>query len=327
MTGVPWLIPSSNQRGLSLETRRVLGPLITLVEDPRVTDVFVLGNGRVYVDTGMGTYAAEGLVLTAPQALEIARGLIEAGGRHVDEAHPLVDVALAGGLRVHATLPPIATHGPEISVRIARESPTLQGLDIENAEAILPRVIRAVQNRETLLIAGATGSGKTTLVGALMAYAAPIERLVVLEEVGEISLDHPHVVSLECRQANLEGVGEIGLSRLVRESLRMRPSRLIVGEVRGAELADVLQAFHTGHPGGATTLHAASLEDVVARLEGLGALAGMTRVGLASQVVGAIHRVIHVERTPRGSRALRTGTFYLTKAGELGLEVEDLAAD
>ena len=172
------------------------------------------------------------------------------------------------------TLPPVATRGPEISLRVSRHrAPELIWLDLADPDRVIPLVVAAVEQRHTLLISGATGTGKTTLLGAAMACATPVERLVVLEEVQEITLNHPHVVSLECRQANLEGAGEITLTRLVRESLRMRPSRLIIGEIRGAEIADVLQAFHTGHPGGGATLHASSLHEVPARLEGLGALA------------------------------------------------------
>lgn len=324
MTGVPWLVPSPPAGGFTRETRRALGPLVTLVEDPRVRDVFVLGGGQVYVDTGMGAFRAEGLSLSRAQALEIARDLIESGGRHVDEAQPLVDVSLPGGLRVHVTLAPIATAGTEISLRVSRHrAPELTRLEIDNADQVIPRVIRAVESSQTLLVSGATGSGKTTLLGAAMAYATPVERLVILEEIQEITVNHPHVVSLECRQANLEGVGEITLTRLVRESLRMRPSRLIIGEIRGAEIADVLQAFHTGHPGGGATVHASSLSGVPARLEGLGALAGMTPVVLAAQVIGAIHRVVHLERTDAGSRIVKLGTPILTAGGGLAIE-EDL---
>ncbi len=324
MNALPWLIPALTSGGLTRDLRRALGPLATLVEDPRVTDVFVLGNGKIYVATDGGCFSAEAQALRGSEALDIARALIELGGRHVDEAEPLVDVALPGGLRVHATLPPVATKGPELSIRVARHRlPDLLSLEIENASVVIPRLIDAVTQRETLLISGATGSGKTTLLGALMAYAPPCERLVVLEEVQEISIDHPHVVALECRQANAEGVGFISLARLVTESLRMRPSRLIVGEVRGAEIVDLLQAFHTGHPGGGTTLHAASLTDVPARLEGLAARAGLTRVGLASQVVGAIHRVIHVVVTPQGSRLLQMGRFDRSRDGELVVAVDE----
>ena len=312
---------------MSSETRRALGPLATLVEDPRVQDVFVLGGGQVYVDSGRGTFVAEGLRLSKEQALDIGRGLIESGGRHVDEAHPLVDVALTGGIRVHVTLPPIALSGTEISIRISRHrSPELTRLNLARANQVIPALISAVENRQTILISGATGSGKTTLLGALMAYATPAERLVILEEVHEITVNHPHVVSLECRQPNIEGAGEVTLSRLVRESLRMRPSRLIIGEIRGVEIADVLQAFHTGHPGGGATVHASSLEGVPARLEGLGAMAQMTPRVLAAQVIDAVHVVIHLKSTPEGTREIRMGTPTLSAGGELGI-VETLHPD
>lgn len=325
MTAVPWLVPSLRPGGPSAETRRALGPLAALVDDPRVTDVFVLGRGLVYVDTGAGSFVAEGLRLSPAQALDLARALIEAGGRHVDEAQPVVDVALEGGLRVHVTLAPVATAGTEISIRVSRHlAPELTRLEIADADRVIPVIIRLVEQRETLLISGATGSGKTTLLGAALAYAAPPERLVVLEEVHEITIDHPHVVSLECRQANLEGAGEVSLTRLVRESLRMRPSRLVIGEIRGAEIADVLHAFHTGHPGGGATIHASTLEGVPTRLEGLGALAGMSPRALASQVVGAIHRVIHIHRSVDGRRHLTMGICTLSPGGELVLEREEL---
>jgi type IV secretory pathway ATPase VirB11/archaellum biosynthesis ATPase len=144
MTGVPWLVPSPRLGGISAETRRALGPLATLIDDPRVTDVFVLGGGRVYVDTGRGTFAAEGLHLSHTQALDIARALIESGGRHVDDAQPLVDVSLPGGLRVHVTLVPVATAGTEISLRVARHrAPELTSLEIEHSERFIPWVISA----------------------------------------------------------------------------------------------------------------------------------------------------------------------------------------
>ena len=327
MSAVPWLVPTVNPGGISTETRRTLGPLATLVEDPRVQDVFVLGGGAVYVDSGRGTFQAEGLRLGKNQALDLGRGLIESGGRHVDEAHPLVDVALTGGIRVHVTLPPIAISGTEISIRISRHrSPELTRLDLARAHQIIPALIGAIENRQTILISGSTGSGKTTLLGALMAYATPAERLVILEEVHEITVNHPHVVSLEWRQANIEGAGEVSLARLVRESLRMRPTRLIIGEIRGPEIADVLQAFHTGHPGGGATLHASSLEGVPARLEGLGAMAQMTPRVLAAQVIDAVHLVSHLELTPEGSRQLRMGTPTRGPGGELGI-VETFHSD
>ena len=329
MTSLPmWLTPPQIGSGVPPATRSALGPLAEMVDDPRVTDVFVTSSGDVFVDTGEGAHVAPGLVLPPPEARELARHLIEQGGRHVDEATPLVDVNLTGGLRVHVALWPIARAGAEISVRIHRHhKPQLERLSLENAEAVTPVLVDAVENKKTLLITGATGSGKTTLLGALMAFATPTERLVVLEDVAELSIDHPHVVSLECRQPNIEGVGEVTLTRLVREALRMRPDRLIVGECRGAEWADLLRAFMTGHQGGATTLHATSLADVPLRIDSLASLANLTSRQAALHTASAIDLVIHVDNLPGGARHLSFGVPFVNKEGALRvLPVEEMAS-
>ena len=169
----------------------------------------------------------------------------------------MVDVRLGDGIRVHAALPPVALGGALISIRFGRHGHQgLDQLEMGWSQRVRERVLRAVDDRHTLLITGSTGSGKTTLMAALLAYVSPRDRIVVIEDVSELRIDHPHVVQLECRQANLEGAGEVTMERLVRESLRMRPTRLVVGECRGAELRDLLSALTTGHRGGAATLHA-----------------------------------------------------------------------
>lgn len=178
-------------------------------------------------------------------------------------------------------------------------------------------VRRALTDRANLLITGAGGSGKTTLLGALLGEAAKDERLVVIEDVSELRISHPHVVSLEARQANIEGAGEVPLARLVRESLRMRPDRLVLGECRGAELRELLAALNTGHDGGAGTLHANSLNDVPARLEALGALADMSAGAIARQTVSAIDLVMHVERHKGVRQLVDMGEFWLDDAGRL----------
>lgn len=302
--------------------RRDCGVLAELIDDPRVTDIFVLGTGAVFVDTGQGATAVRSMFLGAPQSAELARRLIEAGGRHLDEAQPVADVNLGSGIRVHAVLAPISTAGAEISVRIHRnQRPALERLGLADAHSVVPLLVSAVHRRHSLLITGATGSGKTTLLSALMAHAAPTERLVVLEDLAEISIDHPHVVSLECRAANIEGAGEITLTRLVREALRMKPSRLIVGECRGAELGDLLQAFHTGHRGGATTIHASSVAEVPTRLDAIGSMAGLSETQLARHAVGAFDMVVHVEHRVDGLRHITTGHLVLTPEGRLDVEL------
>jgi pilus assembly protein CpaF len=301
--------------------RRELGALADLVEDPRVTDIFVICDSSIYVDAGEGATAVRGTRLTPAQATELARRLIEAGGRHLDEANPLADVNLGHGLRVHAVLSPISTTGPVLSIRVHRhQRPALERLQIAHHERVLPTLIRAVHNHQTLVVSGATGSGKTTLLAALMAHVAPTERLVVLEDLAELSIDHPHVVSLECRAANIEGAGEITLARLVREALRMKPSRLIVGECRGAEVADLLQAFLTGHRGGATTVHASSVSEVPVRLDALGAMADLDPSQLARQAVSAIDLIVHVDKGPDQQRHITLGHLVITPDGALGVD-------
>ena len=191
--------------------------------------------------------------------------------------------------------------------------PSNRASTVGDVDAVRALVVR----RENLLVTGAGGSGKTTLLSALLSSAPPAERIVAIEDVAELRVDHPHFVSLEARQANLEGAGEISLERLVREALRMRPDRLVLGECRGAEVRELLAALNTGHDGGAGTLHANSIADVPARLEALGALAGLSATAIARQTVSAIGTVLHVERRGAGRVLAQTGGFALDKRGRL----------
>lgn len=318
-----WDFPATTPPTLPHSVASVFGPLQTVASDPTVTDVFVLADGRVHADRGHGAVMVTDLRLSPTQSVDLARSLIEYGGRHLDEASPLVDVRLADGIRVHAALPPVALGGAVLSIRFSRQHRReLDQLDITWAEGQREGLLQAVDARKTLLITGATGSGKTTLLAALLSFSSPRDRLVVIEDVSELRIDHPHVVQMECRQANLEGAGEISLDRLVRESLRMRPSRLIVGECRGAELRDLLAALTTGHRGGAATLHAQSLADVPARLDSLAALAGLSTEQLARQACVAFDLVIHVHHAPGSAREVTVGRFVETSAGHLGVVPE-----
>lgn len=299
-------------------SREALGPLHTLAIDPRVTDVFVVGDGRVFAERGEGSHLVTGLIIPPDYATELARSLIEAGGRHVDEGTPLVDVRLGPGIRVHVALPPITTEGALISLRFQRARHVgLSELSLDWSESVRRQVVAAVAAHETLLITGAAGSGKTTLLQSLMALVSPRERIVVIEDVHELTIDHPHVVTLECRQANLEGAGEVTLQRLVRESLRMRPNRLVVGECRGEEIRDLFQAFTTGHRGGAATLHANSLEEVAVRLDALGAIAGLSSHQVARQAHSAFDWIIHIDHPPGSSRSVTLGSLQLSHDGSL----------
>lgn len=303
-----------------------LSPLAEYLDDPDVTDVFVNGGGGLFVDRGEGAYAQPHWRASEDDVRALAVALIGLGGRHLDDAAPAVDVRLDGGLRVHAVLPPIAAEGTAISIRVPRlERPTLD--DLVSRGSLDPRqraiLDRAVAQRENMLISGAAGAGKTTLLAALLGSAPDRERIVTIEDVAELQIAHPHHVRLEARQANLEGAGAIDLARLVREALRMRPDRLIVGECRGAELRELLSALNTGHDGGAGTVHANGLHDVPARLEALGALAGMAPDVLGRQVCSAIDVILHVERSTDGVRRLTgIGRPVLDSASRLVIEVQ-----
>jgi len=300
---------------------RVFGILGPLVEDAAVTDVFVNPDGLVWVDRGAGAEPVPGLTVPAGEARELAVRLVASGERHVDEATPCVDVRLGHGIRVHVVLPPVSPGGAVLSIRLPRARPmTIDELDVDGYFGAVgaDRVRGLVASRANLLVTGAGGSGKTTLLAALLGAAPAGERIVVIEDVAELRIAHPHVVALEARQANLDGAGAIGLDRLVRESLRMRPDRLVVGECRGAELRELLGALNTGHDGGAGTVHANSLADVPARLEALGSLAGMSVDAVSRQAFSAFDAVLHVERDGTGCRRLAAlGEFALDRRGRL----------
>jgi pilus assembly protein CpaF len=282
----------------SFALRRLLGSLLNHFDDVMVTDVFINGDSGLWVDRGHGAQKIDGWMLEPDKLRQLAVSLISAGGRHLDELNPCVDVRLEHGIRVHAVLPPISTTGALISIRIPRaqnasfDELVLSGLCDTEVASILRGL---VTDRKNLLITGPTGSGKTTLLAALMALAPEHERIITIEDVAELQIQHPHVVSLETRQASIEGGGSITLERLMREALRMRPERLVIGECRGPELRVLLGALNTGHDGGAGTLHASSLRDIPARLEALGASAGIEPVNLARQVVSAIDAVVHLQ--------------------------------
>jgi pilus assembly protein CpaF len=301
----------------------VLAPLSEFLDDPTVTDVFVNGGRGLFVDRGDGAVAVPQWRAAEAEVRDLAVALIALGGRHLDDACPCVDVRLEGGVRVHAVLPPIATAGTTISIRVPRAAGW--GLDDLARSGLVDaagrdRLRALVADRVNVLITGAGGSGKTTLLGALLALVPPTERIVTIEDVAELRVAHPHHVRLEARQSNLEGAGGIGLARLVREALRMRPDRLVVGECRGDEVRELLSALNTGHDGGAGTLHANGLHDVPARLEALGALAGLDDAGLARQAASAIGCVVHLERGRDGRRRLAGAGRPVVRDGRLELE-------
>jgi len=277
------------------------GPLEALLAMPSVSDVLVNGPREVWLDRGRGLERSAVTFADDAAVRRLAQRLAAAAGRRLDDASPFVDAALPDGTRLHAVLPPI-TARTTLSLRVlARRRFELRDL-VEARVATLLRAIVAA--RLTLVISGGTGSGKTTLLGALLGCVPPSERLVVIEDAAELVTGHPHLVRLVTRTANVEGSGAIGLRELVRQALRMRPDRLVVGEFRGAEIVDLLVALNTGHEGGAATLHANAAVDVPARLYALGGLGGLSSAAVTSQVASALDVVVHLRRARSGLRGV-----------------------
>ncbi|MEU7950555.1 TadA family conjugal transfer-associated ATPase [Micromonospora chalcea] len=278
------------------------GPLAPLLADPQVTDVLVNGV-RVWVDKGQGLRQVAVPLGTLDDVRRLAQRLTAAAGRRLDDAAPYADARLPDGTRLHAVLPPVATDGPYLSLRTFRQRPfTLDELVDRGtvARPVAPLLAAVVAGRLAYLVSGGTGSGKTTLLNTLLGLVPGTERIVLVEDAAELRPVHPHVIGLQARTANVEGAGAVGLGDLVRQALRMRPDRLVVGECRGAEVVDLLAALNTGHDGGAGTLHANAPADVPARLEALGMLGGLPRLALHAQVAAALQVVLQLRRTGEG---------------------------
>jgi pilus assembly protein CpaF len=293
------------------------GPLEPLLRLPGISDVLVNGPDEVWIDRGAGLERTGVRFPDDDAVRRLAVRLATAAGRRLDDAAPWVDVGLADGTRLHAVLPPVSGSGTCLSLRVLRRcartvadlaaSGTLPGASEELLRSL-------VACRLAFLVTGGTGSGKTTLLSALLGLVEPAERIVLCEDAAELTPAHPHVVRLLTRPANVEGAGRVELRDLVRQALRMRPDRLVVGEVRGAEVADLLAALNTGHEGGCGTLHANRPADVPARLEALGAAAGLDFVAVHSQAAAALSVVVHLRRTPRGRRVDEVGV--VARAGD-----------
>lgn len=300
------------------------GPLDELLRDPRTTDVLVCGPAAVWVDRGAGLQPAGVRFDDEAAVRRLAQRLALAAGRRLDDASPYVDGWLSdAGVRLHAVLPPVAADGTCLSLRVLRPAThdlaTLRGLGTVDAvgEALLRAVLAA---RLALLVSGGTGTGKTTILGALLSAVDRRERIVCVEDAQELNPRHPHVVRLVSRPANIEGAGGVVLRDLVRQALRMRPDRLIVGEVRGAEVCELLSALNTGHDGGAGTVHANSAREVPARLEALAAAGGLTRAALHSQLAAAVQVVLHMRRLRDGARVLDVVGVLVRHGAEVGVQ-------
>jgi len=316
------------------------GPLQDLLAAGGCTDVLVNGAAAVWVDDGEGLRQVASPFTDEAQVRRLAQRLASAAGRRLDDANPFCDARLADGTRFHAALDTVASPGTLVSLRLpAREQLSMSDL-VELGSVPAPAVawLRAlIAARATFLVSGGTGSGKTTMLGCLLRLVPPRERIVVLEDSAELRPEHPHVCSLEGRPPNIEGEGELRLVDLVRQAMRMRPDRLVVGEVRGAEVVAMLAAFNTGHDGGAGTIHASGPDRVPARIEALALAAGLDRLAAHAQLAAGVDAVLHVERRGgvrrlAGIAELRRSGAGLTSAVEVlrftvdGVEVVDPAA-
>ncbi|OZG64709.1 CpaF family protein [Bifidobacterium eulemuris] len=299
------------------------GPLRDLADDPRVTDAAVTCDGRVWVDTGEGMreYLPRVPFRSPPVVREYAVRLCAQLGRRLDDACPIADASSVEGVRVHAVIAPLVPQGAAVTIRFPRQgSPSLERLERDALfpHAWSPVLTGLVRKRATVMITGGTGVGKTTLLKALLARCGDCERIVTVEEVRELgALGHGDHVSLVSREANVEGAGAIGLSELVKATLRMRPDRVVLGEARGEEIVDLLRAFNSGHRGGMTTLHADSVGRVPSRLITLGLLAGVEPRAMAMLAGDAFDAVLHLERAGGRRHIAQIGVLRITEG--LGL--------
>ncbi|MBW8271255.1 CpaF family protein [Caldovatus sp. SYSU G05006] len=296
-----------------------LGPLAPLLEDESITDIMVNGPYRVFVEQGGKVSLHPARFRDAGHLAAIAQRIAAAVGRRIDESSPMVDARLADGSRVNIVFPPLALQGPCLSIRkfARRKLDFVQMVRNGSLSPALARVLEiAARARLNIIVSGGTGSGKTTMLNALSRLIDPSERIVTVEDAAELQLQQPHVVSLETRPPNLEGRGEVTQRDLVKNALRMRPDRIILGECRGAEAFDMLQAMNTGHDGSMSTIHANSTRDAVTRIENM-VLMGQTSLparAIRHQIVSAVDLIVQVER-------MRDGVRRVTQLAEVvGLE-------
>lgn len=296
-----------------------LGPLEQLLNDPAVTEIMVNGPRHVFVERG-GRLTLSGVTFRDDEhVMQIVEKIVSAMGRHVDEASPMVDARLKDGSRVNIIIPPLSLVGPVITIRKFSKTP-LTINDLIGFGSLTPRMASfleaCVKGNLNMMVSGGTGSGKTTLLNVLSSFIPEEQRIVTLEDAAELQLNQLHVVTLESRPPNMEGRGEIAIRDLVKNSLRMRPDRIIVGEVRGGEALDMLQAMNTGHDGSLSTAHANSPRDVVARIETMVMMAGveMPLMAIRSQIASALDIIVQQSR-------LRDGTRKITSISEItGME-------
>ena len=295
-----------------------LGPLQPLLDDPTVTEIMVNKPDEIYIERSGQIERAHLSFRDESQLRHIIERIVAPLGRRIDESSPLVDARLPDGSRVNAIIPPLAIGSPSLTIRkFAREPFTLETLTHIGtlSDEMAAFLARSVRERRSLVISGGTGSGKTTTLNALGLCIPEGERVITIEDAAELQLRHPHLVSLEARPPNIEGKGEIPIRILVRNALRMRPDRIIVGEVRGGEAFDMLQAMNTGHKGSMTTLHANSAEDAFVRLESMVLMAGfeLPLRAIQGMIQGAVDLILQQDRLRDGSRVV-TSISWVDKA-------------
>ena len=291
-----------------------------MLSNPNITDILVNGHKEVWIDQGQGLEKTKFTFLNEESVRSLAQRLALSTGRRLDQSQPYVDAQLSKSIRLHAVLSPIANPGTVISLRIHR--PQIMSL----SELVMNKTITTsqkdflneiIKEKKSFVICGGTGSGKTTLLNSLLSEVNRNQRILIIEDSRELNPQHPHVVSLEGRPANIEGMGLITMKDLIKQSLRMRADRLIIGEVRGAEIVDWLSALNTGHTGSAGTIHANSIQEVIIRFESLGLMAGLSKEAILSQLQTALDYVIHIERNSDGKREVKAiGEFQTDSNGK-----------
>lgn len=293
-----------------------VGPLESLLALPGVTDVLVNAHDSVWIDRGQGVEKVDMDLGSEEAVRRLATRLALTCGRRLDDAQPFADGRITRDdgsvLRIHAVLAPLAESGTCISVRVLRQA-RLSLDDLINSgtvpEDIAPALRNIINQRRSFLVVGGTGTGKTTLLSAMLTEVPADQRIICIEDTAELHPGHPSTINLVSRQANVEGAGAVSMADLLKQSLRMRPDRIVVGEIRGAEVVDLLAAMNTGHDGGAGTIHANSISEVPARMEALAATGGLDRMALHSQLAAAVDIVLVMKHTPFGRRLAQLGVL------------------
>ncbi|HAH47143.1 CpaF family protein [Gimesia sp.] len=306
-----------------------LGPLDQLMQDPDVSDILVNHAYEIHIEKAGQLQESDVIFADNQHLMRIIQRIVSRVGRRIDEVNPMVDARLPDGSRINAIIPPLALNGPSLSIRRFGTKP-LQIDDLIEKKSVTPEIVdflaAVVDSRISMLISGGTGSGKTTMLNALSNFIPREERLITIEDSAELLLQHKHVVRLETKVDNTEGVGEISQRQLVKNSLRMRPDRIIVGEVRGAEALDMLQAMNTGHEGSLTTIHANDTRDALARLEMMVAMSGfdLPLPVIRQYIANGIGIILHVSRLKGGQRCITKVSEIISLNSQGDYKVEDI---